>query len=707
MTKATAPKKITITQTRPPAHKALLGKLDDLFYKRVTMVMEQGEYAVRGSIIDIFPVNHTSPVRLDYLGNDLERLNTFNIATQKSLDAVKSVKLESARDSSKYSVLERQKETIDKSVISDIQIGDYVVHEDYGIGIFKGLEKRQFGDREGEYVFIEYRATDKLYVPLEQIHLLHRYSGGDSKAKVNALYDGSWQRIKQKTKKALRELAVEVYEMIKKRQAVKGTAFTEDSEYQLDFDNAAGFELTLHQAEAWEAIKGNMEADTPMDRLICGDVGFGKTELLMRAAFKAVESQKQVAILVPTTILAEQHLRTFRKRFDPYPYRIEGMSRLKSDSQCRTIIKDIKTQKVDIVIGTHKLLQKSIEYADLGLLMVDEEQRFGVSHKERIKQIKANVDVLTTTATPIPRTLYMALTGAKEFSVLKTPPPNRKPIQTIVAERHEDLIKEAINQEFDRNGQIYYLYNVVRGLPAKEKEIKRLFPNARIGIAHGQMTPEALDTVMVAFYKHEIDILLCTTIIENGLDISNVNTVIIDRAEYLGLSQIHQIRGRVGRSSKQAYAYVFYSNEQALSEKAQKRLQAVKEAVTLGAGYQLAMKDLEIRGAGTLLGEKQHGHMTAIGFDLYCKLLEESVLRVKHEGRPPRKPSILINASLKAYIPESYIENPRERLAMYQRLTSLETKDQSEDLLWELRDRYGEPPLIVTNLLKAIIAQLA
>jgi transcription-repair coupling factor (superfamily II helicase) len=703
-------KSITLSKKHPLPHQVLIQQLVDLGYSRVPMVLEPGEMAVRGNIVDVYADTHSHPVRLEYFGDDVERMVSFEVTTQKSLSPLNKTVIGSAKRVAKHKSFISELEHADTSLISDIKAGDFVVHEDYGIGRYEGLKHLTFGTREGDYLFLRYKGEDKLYVPIEQVHLIHRYCGADMSPRINHLHDGSWNRIKTAAKRSLKELADTIYKTIKLRQKEDGFCFMEDTETQIELENDFGFKLTPDQATAIEAIKGDMESKKPMDRLICGDVGFGKTELILRASFKACENLKQVAVLVPTTVLAEQHAKTFRKRLGKYGYNVQAISRLKSPREQRQVLADLKSHKLDVIVGTHRLLQPSVKFKDLGLLVVDEEQRFGVTHKEKIKNLKVNLDILTTTATPIPRTLYMALTGARDFSILATPPPGRRPIRTTVAAYDKKVIKDAIQSELKRNGQVYYLYNRVETIDEKAAEIHRLIPSARIAIVHGQMNAHKMDDIMTEFYEQKIDILVCTTIIENGLDIANVNTVIIDRAEHLGLSQIHQIRGRVGRSDRQGFAYVLYTSDANLSENSKKRLQAIKEFVALGSGYNLAMKDLEIRGAGTLLGEKQSGNMTAIGFELYCKLLEETVdatkRRLNQSAPKPAQIHYQLTGGIKAYIPSSYVENPDERLALYKRIKNAQFQHQLDEITWDLEDRYGPAPKLVSVLLSVIRRQL-
>lgn len=614
--------KIEIKTKTYPAHTDLISALTAHGYKRVYMVLEKGEFAIRGNLIDIYSPQQSHPLRIEYFGDEIERINSFDPLTQTPLSTIKSTQIVRA-DAKAKANFKFTDNTDPQETLADINPEDYVVHEDFGIGIYKGLEHKKFGSREGDYALIAYKGKDKLYVPIDQLPLIHRYTGSEN-PKINHLHDGTWKRIKKNAHRAINELVEEVYFNMKERAEKPGYSFLPDTEAQIDFESRFPHQETQDQLNAIEEIKRDMESSKPMDRLICGDVGFGKTELILRAAFKACENLKQVAVIAPTTILALQHYNTFQDRFSDFPYKIALLTRFQSNAEKKTVLNGLKNETINIVIGTHRLLAADVIFNDLGLLLIDEEQRFGVTHKEKIKRIKQNVDILTTSATPIPRTLYMALTGTKDLSRLSTPPQSRKPIKSIIEEISPELIEAAITRERERNGQLYYLYNRVEGILKKAAEIKKIAPNLKVAVAHGQMKGKELNQIMTDFYHHKTDLLLSTTIIENGLDIPNVNSIIIENAHRLGLSQLHQIRGRVGRSDIQAYAYLLTNNE-IKTETAEKRLAAIGEHSSLGAGYNLAMKDLEIRGAGTLLGERQHGTMTSIGFDLYCQLLNKTL----------------------------------------------------------------------------------
>lgn len=700
---------INLTTKTYPKYQDLISKLAELGYERVPIVLGIGEFAVRGSICDIFPTNHTHPLRLEYFDHEIERLNSFDVHTQKSISALTKTTIQDALDKEncfKFDKLEIDDYKGADQVLADIKPGDYVVHEDHGVGLYRGLHHLVLGRREGEFAFIQYLGEDKLYVPLEKINRITLYSAGEIIPRLNSLSDNAWQKTKEKAKKALADLAEDIYLLYKTRESVEGFSFKEDSLWQIDLEESFPHKPTDDQMMITDQVKRDMEATRPMDRVIAGDVGFGKTEIILRAAFKAAENNKQTAILVPTTILAEQHYQTFAERFQKYPHQVEVVSRFKTAKEQKQILADLKANKVKVIIGTHRLLGKDVEFHDLGLLVVDEEQRFGVQHKEKIKKIKANVDVLMISATPIPRTLYMALTGSKDFSILKTAPVNRKPILTTVAPYHDELVMKAVQHEIKNHGQVFYLFNNVQKIGLKFQKLKELFPDLRIGVGHGQMKEKELEEVLYKFIHNEFDLLLCTTIIENGIDIPRANTIIIENVHLLGLAELHQIRGRVGRTEKQGHAYLLYPEEMVLSTKAKERLKAIREYAALGSGYKLALKDLEIRGAGSLLGEKQHGHISAIGFELYCKLLEESVNRFKHDQPKVRSLNLVFDPDVKSYIPDTYISHERERLAIYRRIMNLMHKEQLYDLINEIEDRYGKIPKEVKPFFNFVLDQL-
>ncbi|MGO1368176.1 transcription-repair coupling factor [Senegalia sp. (in: firmicutes)] len=582
----------------------------------------------------------------------------------------------------------------------DLKVGDYVVHENHGIGKYIGMEQLAVDGIKKDYLSVKYSGEDRLYIPVEQMDLIQKYIGQDAgKAKVSKLGSGEWSRTKNKVKKAIKEMAIDLLQLYAKRSTVKGFSFSKDQPWQNQFEDTFPYEETNDQLKSIEDIKEDMENPSPMDRLLCGDVGYGKTEVALRAAFKATLDGKQVSILVPTTILAQQHFNTMVERFSDFPINIEMLSRFRTPKRQKEIIRDLKSGNIDIIVGTHRLLNKDVKYKDLGLLIVDEEQRFGVKHKESIKEIKESVDVLTLTATPIPRTLHMALIGARDMSVIEEPPEERYPVQTYVVEYKENMIREAIIKEINRNGQVYFVYNRVRGIKKMAARLNELIPEARIAVGHGQMSERELEKVMLDFMDGEYDVLVCTTIIETGLDISNVNTMIIHDADKMGLSQLYQLRGRVGRSNRIAFAYFTYEKDKVLTEVAEKRLKAIKEFTEFGSGFKIAMRDLEIRGAGNILGAEQHGHMTLVGYDLYVKYLEETVNKLK--GNVDKSlVETTVDISVDGFIPDRYIESTEQKIRMYKRITTIENKEEYNDLLEELIDRYGDLPRPVDNLLR-------
>lgn len=581
----------------------------------------------------------------------------------------------------------------------DIKVGDYVVHAQHGIGRYLGIKTLTVEGVKKDYLFIKYAGEDRLYVPTDQIGLIQKYIGAEGhEPKLNKLGGTEWARAKNKVKAAVREMAEELLKLYAARDSLPGHAFGPDTVWQREFEESFRYEETPDQLRAIEEIKADMERPKPMERLLCGDVGYGKTEVAIRAAFKAAMDGKQVAVLVPTTILAQQHYNTFTERFAGYPVKIGLLSRFRSPAEQQATLRGAAAGTIDIVIGTHRLLSEDVRFKDLGLLIIDEEQRFGVAHKEKLKRLKQNVDVLVLSATPIPRTLHMALVGLRDMSVIESPPEDRFPVQTYVVEYNEDLIREAITREINRGGQVYYVHNRVNDIEKVAERLQKLLPDVRIGIAHGQMSEEQLERIMLDFLDGEMDVLVCTTIIESGLDIANVNTLIVDEADHFGLSQLYQLRGRVGRSNRLAYAYFTYKRDKVLTEVAEKRLQAIKEFTELGAGFKIAMRDLEIRGAGNLLGPEQHGHILAVGFDLYCQLLEEAVRELKGQV-PPEAVEPVIELAVEAFIPDSYIADPKQKIEVYKRIVAIRDGSEADDVEEELEDRFGEPPAPVRNLL--------
>ena len=583
---------------------------------------------------------------------------------------------------------------------AELSIGDFVVHEKHGLGIYRGIEKVEVDRIVKDYIKIEYRGGSNLYIPATQLDCLQKYSGADaSKApKLNKLGTQEWNKTKSKVRGAVKNIAKELVELYAVRQEKEGYVCGPDTVWQREFEEMFPYEETEDQLSAIEDAKRDMESTRIMDRLICGDVGYGKTEVALRAAFKEVQESRQVAYLAPTTILAQQIYNTFVQRMKEFPVRVELLCRFRTPAQQKKAIEDLKKGQVDVIIGTHRILSKDVQFKNLGLLIVDEEQRFGVTHKEKIKQLKKDVDVLTLTATPIPRTLHMSLIGIRDMSVLEEPPMDRMPIQTYVMEYDEETVREAINRELRRGGQVYYVYNRVTDIADVALRIAKLVPDARVDFAHGQMSERELENVMYSFVNGDIDVLVSTTIIETGLDISNVNTLIIHDSDRYGLSQLYQLRGRIGRSNRTAYAFLMYRKNVMLKETAEKRLAAIREYTDLGSGFKIAMRDLELRGAGNLLGAQQHGHMNAVGYDLYCKMLNEAVKEAKGiHTMEDFETSVDLNVD--AYIPDSYISNEFQKLDIYKRIAGIETQQDYDDMLEELLDRFGEPGKAVLNLL--------
>ena len=606
-----------------------------------------------------------------------------------------------------------------ESFFADIQPGDYVVHMDHGIGQFQGLTKLAMDGVERDYLLITYAKGDKLYVPVHQADRLARYVGPNADAPpLNRLGTADWEMAKRRTKKAVEAIAQDLLMLYAKRETLPGHAFAPDGEWQRELEASFPYIETEDQLVAIEAVKQDMEKPQPMDRLICGDVGYGKTEVALRAAFKAIMDGKQVAILVPTTVLAQQHYKTFSRRLKSFPVEVHMLSRFRTRKQQRGTIEGLKKGTVDIVIGTHRLLSKDVEFKNLGLLIIDEEQRFGVKHKERIKQLRTQIDVLTLTATPIPRTLYMSLTGVRDLSTIDTPPLERRPIQTTVAPYDDTLVRNAILRELDRGGQVFFVHNRVRGIEQMANKLRKLAPEARIAVGHGQMPERELERVMMAFVEGEYDVLVSTTIIESGIDIPNANTIIINHADKFGLAQLYQLRGRVGRSAARAYAYLLYNKHASLSPEARRRLEAIQEASDLGAGFRIAMRDLEIRGAGELLGAKQHGHIAAVGFDMYVRLLAQAIEELREQGHLPETvdaikgllapltPTIQLDLPLHAGIPRDYIENDELRLQLYRRIAGLGSLGELDDMAEELADRFGPLPQAAKDLLFQVKVKL-
>lgn len=582
---------------------------------------------------------------------------------------------------------------------AELKPGDYVVHANHGIGVYKGIKQMAAGGTTRDYLDIVYDKGDKLYVPVDQLDLVQKYIGSEGNSpKINKLGGAEWQKAKAKARKSINEIAQDLVKLYAARATLKGHSFGKDTEWQRQFEDEFPYEETPDQLASLEEIKRDMESDKPMDRLLCGDVGYGKTEVAIRAAFKAVMDGKQVAFLVPTTILADQHYNNFIKRFSDFPIKIDMISRFRTLKQQKATLQALKEGNVDILIGTHRLVSKDIVFKDLGLLIVDEEQRFGVAQKEKIKGMKKNVDVLTLSATPIPRTLHMSLTGVRDISVIETPPEDRYPIQTYVVEQNDQLIRDAILREIGRGGQVYFVYNRVESIDSMANYIRDLVPECKVGIMHGQMTEKELETEMIAFMNKEYDVLVCTTIIETGIDISNVNTMIVHNADKMGLSQLYQLRGRVGRANRIAYAYFIYTKDKILTEVAEKRLKALKDFTELGSGFKIAMRDLEIRGAGNMIGSSQHGHMASIGYDLYCRMLEDTIKLIKGEiENEPIETSVDIKVD--AFIPSSYITDEIQKIEVYKKIAAIENINDFMEIKSELEDRYSSIPDSVYNLM--------
>lgn len=585
-------------------------------------------------------------------------------------------------------------------VFTDLKIGDYVVHENHGIGKYLGVEQLDIQNVKKDYLKVKYAGEDMLYVPVEQMDLVQKYIGADGGTpKINKLSSVEWKKTKARVKGAIADMAKEILELNAIRSSTTGYAFSKDTQWQSEFEDAFPYEETPDQLKCIEEIKKDMEKEVPMDRLLCGDVGYGKTEVAARAVFKCTADGKQAAVLVPTTILANQHYNTFVERFAKFPVNIEMLSRFRTEKEQKEIIKKVKEGNIDILIGTHRLLSKDITFKNLGLLIVDEEQKFGVQHKEAIKLIKQNVDVVTLSATPIPRTLHMSLVGLRDMSTIEDPPEERFPVQTFVVEYEEEIIKEAILREIDRGGQVFFVYNRVRGIRRISAHLQELLPDVSIAVAHGQMNEKELENIMISFMQKKYDVLVCTTIIESGIDIQNVNTIIIYDADKFGLSQLYQLRGRVGRSNRMAYAYFAYQKDKVLTEQSEKRLKAIKEFTEFGSGFKIAMRDLEIRGAGNLLGTEQHGHMMMIGYELYCKLLDEAVKELKGETYIKHE-EVSIEIEVNAFIPKNYIMDEMIKIEVYKKIAAIQTKEGMEEIEDELIDRFGDVPIEVYHLMK-------
>ena len=623
-------------------------------------------------------------------GYENYEINQLVISADELIDAARK----------KKSIASQAYKEGEKVVFADLKIGDYVVHKNYGIGIYIGVNTIKADNTIKDYIKIKYQNDDILYVPTNQLDAIRKYIGGDAlNPQINKLGSKDWSNTKAKVKKNLREVARELIELYAKREKAKGFSFGKDTPWQTQFEESFPYQETDDQLRCIEEIKKDMENPRPMDRLLCGDVGYGKTEVAIRAAFKAVMDQKQVAYLVPTTVLAQQQYEEFKNRMKDFPIKVEILNRFKSAKYQKEVIRKLSLGEVDIVIGTHRLLSKDVEFKDIGLLIIDEEHRFGVKAKEKIKEYKATIDVLTMTATPIPRTLHMSIVGIRDMSVIYEPPQNRKPVQTYVLEYDEEVIKEAITKELERNGQVFYIYNKVEDIERKANQISNLIPEAIVDYAHGRMTGTEIEDIMEDFTSHKTNVLVCTTILESGIDIPNANTIIVENADRMGLAQLYQIRGRVGRSDKQGYAYITYKRDKMLSEIADKRLKAIKEFTEFGSGFKIAMRDLEIRGAGSLLGEIQSGHLEQVGYDTYCNLLDE-VVKEMQGINVEEDIDLQIDLKVSSYIPDEYIKDPGQKIEIYQDIALCKKEEDIQNVIDEIIDRFGNMPPELENLLE-------
>lgn len=659
------------------------------------------DYEVDSTVVD--EVHLPAPTPIIVVGNIRTgiELPLYKLAIITEAELFKQQKVHRARRRQKISNAERIKS------YQELKVGDFVVHESHGIGKYVGIETVEVGGLHKDYMLIMYSGDDKLFVPVDQIDLVQKFVGSEGKEpRLYKLGGSEWTKVKSRVRSSVEDIADELIKLYAEREARKGYAFSPDTSLQQEFEQSFAYQETSDQLRCIEEIKVDMEKERPMDRLLCGDVGYGKTEVAIRAAFKAVSDGKQVAILVPTTILAQQHFQTMEERFQDHAINVGLLSRFRTRAQQKETLHQIERGLVDVVIGTHRLLSKDIKFRDLGLLVVDEEQRFGVKHKERIKQLKSNVDVLTLTATPIPRTLHMSMLGVRDLSVIETPPENRFPVQTYVVEYNPMFIKEAIEREISRGGQVFFLYNQVQSIERQAREISNLVPDARIGIAHGQMNEGELENVMLSFLEGEFDVLVSTTIIETGVDIPNVNTLIVHNADRMGLSQLYQLRGRVGRSNRVAYTYFTHQKDKVLTEVAEKRLQAIKEFTELGSGFKIAMRDLSIRGAGNLLGSQQHGFIDSVGFDMYSQMLQDAIEARKAGKKLDEYVTFEpeLSLTLDAYIPESYISDEEQKIDMYKQFQTIRSSEDIQDLQDELMDRFGDYPPQVEHLF--IVASL-
>src|SRR5438094_749241 len=726
----------------------LLEALERAGYERVDTVVEVGQWSPRGGIVDVFSPSHASPARVEFFGDEIESIRLFDPTSQRSstpLDELLVLPLVAQRDGSapagltdyvpaaapivvdvprvldalvlteaeifgaRRRLLRRPKyqRGAELTAFTDLAVGDIVVHEDHGLGRYLGLKTMTVGNREGDFLVLEYAEGNQLYLPVERLDLVSKYLGADAGAvRLDRLGGVSWPRVKESVRAALRQMAEALLRLYAQRAVADGHACSPDTSWQREFEAAFRFEETPDQLRAIEEVKRDLEARRPMDRLVAGDVGYGKTEVALRAAFKVVADGMQAAVLVPTTVLAQQHWTTFADRFAAFPARVELLSRFRSPKEQKAVIEGLRQGTVDVVIGTHRLLSKDVAFKHLGLLVVDEEHRFGVVHKERMKELRASVDVLALTATPIPRTLYMSLAGVRDMSVIETPPLDRLPVETVIRRFSKAVIKEALTRELERGGQVFFVHNRVQSLPSVTRFVQELVPEARVIMAHGQMKERELEATMVKFVSGQADVLVATAIVESGLDIPATNTIVVNRADRFGLAQLYQLRGRVGRERQQAYAYLLVPADGRVDEQAQRRLRALQEFTELGSGFKLALRDLEIRGAGNLLGAEQHGHIAAVGFDLYAKLLAEAVRELKGE---PASAAVepVISVAAEGFLPDAYVPEVNQRLAFYKRLAGAVSDPEVDDLRGELVDRFGPLPEEAEQLLDIVHLRVA
>ncbi|MDD4527089.1 MAG: transcription-repair coupling factor [Candidatus Margulisbacteria bacterium] len=674
-------------------------ELETNHYSRTKLVLNPGEYAIRGSIIDIFPSNSNAPIRLELFDTVIDDIRTFEPTTQRSLSKNDRVEI-APYDKS----IKRHEYVIPHEILFDLSIGDKVVHINHGIGIYQGLERMKFGEFEGEYAVVEYQEGDKIFIPIEQLARIYKFSGGISPV-INSLRDKQWEKTQQKVKKVVKDIAKDLFSLYKNRKLREGFAFQEDSELILQMEETFPFQETRDQLKAIEDIRKDMESRKAMDRLVCGDVGFGKTEVAIRAALKAVISRKQVAVLAPTTILSKQHYEVFKCRIGSLGVNVEFINRFKTKKEQKETLNKLKMGTIDVIVGTHRLLQKDIEFADLGLLIIDEEQRFGVIAKEMLKKYRSHIDVLTLSATPLPRTLYMSISGIRDISVINTPPLERLPILTESHEFDIGYIRDKIKFELKRKGQVFILHNRISDIIHLQNQIHNVLPEIDIRVGHGQMSANQLEQLMIDFYEGKFPVLIATTIIENGVDIPNAHTMIINNAEHFGLAQLHQLRGRVGRNQVQSYCYLLYKDKTLFTQEVKERFEALMEFSALGSGYDIALRDLELRGIGNILGTAQSGYMEAVGFEFYMHILNEAIAREKGEKHRER-PYLNISTRMEAYIPEEYIPDMSIRLALYKSIAVLSSKQEVINLVKECEDRFGKLPDNLVVMLQLISHEL-